>query len=381
MNFFKKPKPEKNGGAFVQTAPRESFAERLNGFLPLKTAEHRLYEEMRQSVPIIDAALEKIVRLVGGFKTECKNAEAEKLLCRFAQEVPVGGVQAGLDAFLSCYLSDLLTYGNAAGEIVLSEDGSSIYALYNSPLTGLEVGTPQSPLQVQFYLRNGLNLSPAPNPELILFSARNPAAGEIRGVSLLRGLPFISNILLRIYECIGKNFDRVGNVRFAVTYKPGEAGSDPATAREIAESIAKEWGEAMSATAKGSVKDFVAVGDVDIKVIGADNQIIDTKIPVEQMLQQIVSKLGIPPFLLGLSWSTTERMSKQQADILTSELEAYRRLLTPIIKKICGLFLAMNGFTDEINVNWDNINLQDEIEEAQAQLLLAQAAKESEGIK
>ena len=45
--------------------------------------------------------------------------------------------------------------------------------------------------------------------------------------------------------------------------------------------------------------------------------------------------MGIPPFLLGLTWSSTERMSSQQADILTSELEAYRRLLNPVIEKIC----------------------------------------------
>ncbi|WP_312643391.1 hypothetical protein [Hydrogenoanaerobacterium sp.] len=219
---------------------------------------------------------------------------------------------------------------------------------------------------------------PAPHPQLILFSARNPAAGELRGTSLLRGLPFISNVLLRIYECIGKNFDRVGNVRFAVTYKPGDGGVDSTGAREIAQNIAKEWSEAMNATAKGSVKDFVAVGDVDIKVIGADNQVIDTRVPVDQMLQQIVSKLGIPPFLLGLSWSTTERMSRQQADILTSELEAYRRLLTPVVVKICNMFLATNGLYADVRVNWDIINLQDEVETAQAQLLLAQAAKETE---
>ena len=33
-------------------------------------------------------------------------------------------------------------------------------------------------------------------------------------------------------------------------------------------------------------------------------------------LEQLVTKTGLPPFLLGLNWSTTERMSTQQADIL-----------------------------------------------------------------
>lgn len=361
--------------AHVQTARRESAGWAAGGGLPLRGPEQRLYGELRRSVPIIDAAVQKIVRLVGGFELECADAAAQARLRRFAGEVRVGAAQLGLEAFLSCYLDDLLTYGSAAGEIVLNAGRDRVCALYNSPLENLEIAAPESPVQARFYLRDGMSLTPAPLPQLILFTALNPAAGELRGTSLLRGLPFISDILLRIYESIGKNFDRVGNVRFAVTCRQNE-NSDPIGARETAQGIAKEWSEAMNASARGSVTDFVAVGDVDIRVIGADNQMIDTKTPVEQMLQQIVAKLGIPPFLLGLSWSSTERMSKQQADILTSELEAYRRLLTPVVQKICAVFLAMEGLCADVAVNWSMINLQDEVETAQARLLLAQAERE-----
>lgn len=59
----------------------------------------------------------------------------------------------------------------------------------------------------------------------------------------------------------------------------------------------------------GSVRDFVSVGDVSIKAIGADNQILDSETPVRQILEQLVAKTGLPPFMLGLSWSSTERMS------------------------------------------------------------------------
>ena len=69
----------------------------------------------------------------------------------------------------------------------------------------------------------------------------------------------------------------------------------------------------MQAGKDGSVRDFVAVGDVDIKVIGADNQVLDSEVPVRQILEQLVARTGIPPFLLGLTWSSTERMSTQQA--------------------------------------------------------------------
>ena len=51
----------------------------------------------------------------------------------------------------------------------------------------------------------------------------------------------------------------------------------------------------------GDISDFVAVGDVGIKVIGADNQILDSEVPVRQMMEQIITRLGLPPFILGLS--------------------------------------------------------------------------------
>ena len=148
---------------------------------------------------------------------------------------------------------------------------------------------------------------------------------------------------------------------------------DKAFAKERAEQIAREWSRAMEENAGGRVSDFVSVGDINIKVIGADNQILDSNVPVRQILEQIVAKLSIPPFLLGLSWSSTERMSAQQADILTSELESYRCMLNPVISRICRMWLLCNGYSPEHQVEWDNINLQDELELANARLLNAQA--------
>ena len=124
----------------------------------------------------------------------------------------------------------------------------------------------------------------------------------------------------------------------------------------------------------GSQNDFVAVGDVSIQVIGADKQILDSEVPVRQMLEQIVAKLGVPPFLLGLSWSSTERMSSQQADILTSELEAYRRLLNPVIDRICTLWIRLHGRTEPFDIVWNDITLQDATELAQADLTRARTA-------
>ena len=129
----------------------------------------------------------------------------------------------------------------------------------------------------------------------------------------------------------------------------------------------------MQSTKNGNIRDFVAVGDVEIKVIGADNQILDSEVPVRQILEQLIARTGIPPFMLGLSWSSTERMSAQQADMMTSEITAIRRTLEPVIERICRLWLRLHGYGGSVQVEWEDINLQDIVEEARAALYRAQA--------
>lgn len=344
------------------------------GFLrPEAPPEWGLYEGLRQAVPVIDAAIQKIVRLAGGFTLISSDEGMQDALERFTRRVPVGLSGRTLQSFADAYLDSLLTYGSAVGEILPEPEAPGIAGLYNGHVRDIDVRPGASPVQARFYRRGPKGeCSPLAYPERILFTALNPPPGRPWGQSILRGLPYLSGILLRIYECAGQNFDRAGNVRYAVTYKPQDSG-DRAFAKDRAQQIAAEWSAGMQASRSGEVRDFVAVGDVDIRVIGADGPILDSSVPVRQLLEQITAKLSIPPFLLGLSWSSTERMSAQQADILTTELEFYRRLLTPVLIRIGETFLRLEGSPAEAEVLWDSINLQDEVELADARLKNAQA--------
>ncbi len=353
-----------------QTAPPQPYGE-LMRFTPLCPAESRIYELLREAVPVIDAAILKLIRLTGGFTVACTDDYAQNLLDAFLTNVPVNGCQKGMESFLNAYLDQLLTFGTSVGEMAPLEGGG--LALYNAPLEALELRHGKNALQTLVCRREpDGQAKPVAHPERILLSVLHPRAGQLGGNSLLLGLPFISKILLQIYQTIGLNWERVGNVRFAVTYKPHGDTMDRAFARERAQQVAREWSEAMSGSA--GVKDFVAIGDVEIRVIGADNQVLDSEIPVRQMLEQIVAKTGLPPFLLGLHWSSTERMSTQQADVLTSELMSYRRLLTPVIETICRTYLRLNGLLSSCQVHWEDITLQDEVELGRARLYHAQAA-------
>ena len=372
LNFFKRNKNQTNGEAAVSPAPQSSKThpfDLFNDYSPLTSVELDLYSSLREAVPIIDAAIEKTVRLVGSFEVVTEDKSAQKQLNSFLSNVVCAGGNRGIYPFITTYLSELLTYCEAVGEIVLSADNSTISALYNAGLKDIRIVADGSPLNI-IVCKNDGNLTPAFYQNLLLPTLLNPVPGTVKGTSVLKSLPYVSSILLKIFDSIGKNWERVGNVRFAVTYKP-EGGSAAVTKKQ-AQQIADEWSKAMRST---EVCDFVSVGDVNVRVIGADNQVLDCDVPVRHLTEQIVAKLGLPPFVLGLSWSTSERMSVQQADILTSELEYYRALLTPVIAKICRLFLRLNGVNDEIEVKWDLINLQDEIELSQARLNNARAAQ------
>lgn len=344
----------------------------LGDYVPLRKGEMKLYRAVREAVPVVDAAIYKLIRMTGGVSVQCDNQEAEKLLKEFLRVVPVGRGQFGINAFLECYLDSLLTSGQAVGEIVPSMGNKEIAALLCARVEDIEIREGETPLDFKICgMDEHGTVEELPYQNLILFTPLNPETENPYGVSLLRSLPFLTDILMKIYNTIGVNWERCGNVRFAVTCP----GGDSMNAAEQSQILADEWSRAMRETRGGSVRDFVAVGDVNIRVIGEDAPILDSEIPVRQILEQVVAKTGIPPFMLGLSWSSTERMSTQQADLLTTEITAIRRSLTPVVERICRLWLRMHGYTCRFDVVWDDINLQDQLEEARAELYREQARK------
>lgn len=375
MGIFRKRKVKEN--VSILSAPQNLCSshpfETISSYSPMNRVELDLYSSLREAVPIVDAAICKINRLLGTFSVECENKRTKELVDNFFKNVDVCQGNRGMYSFISCYFDNLLTYGEAVAEIVLSSDGKSIRALYNTDPRDVTLIEKGSPLNfVVCSNSKGIN-EELPYQDLFITSMLNPESGRSRGVSILKGLPFVSGILLKIFNALGQNWDRVGNIRFAVTYRPDSNSGSSAYTRENAEQIADEWSRVMRN--QNSVCDFVSVGDVSIKTIGADNQILDCDIPIRHITEQIVAKLSVPPFLLGLSWSTTERMSSQQADILTSELECYREILNPVIQRIVEVYLNLMGIDEKVTVKWNHINLQDELEISEARLNKANALR------
>lgn len=371
MKWFKSNSPRVRGAA-VQTRDvgRHPFGA-LDRYVPLSRGESQIYRAIREAVPIVDAAILKLIRLCGGVSVVCQNSGAQAQMDEFLRTVPTGRGQRGLQSFLDGYLDCMFTCGRAVGEIVPDRQGRDVAALLWCDPAAVDIREGDNPLEFQLCRSAAQGGEPFPRQELLLFTPFQPEANNPYGVSMLRSMPFMSEILLKIYQAVGLNWERVGNVRFAVVCKNGEG--DEAYARERCEQVAREWSRAMQEGSQGTVRDFVAMGDVEIKVIGADNQVLDSEVPVRQILEQLIARTGIPPFMLGLSWSSTERMSSQQADLMTSEITAIRRSLEPVIERICETWLKLRGWGGSVRVEWAEIDMQDEVEQARAELYRRQA--------
>ena len=136
MAFWKPTAKEPTGGlaaTAVQTGRGEEFSSSTMLGVPLMRPEVRLLRAICDAVPLVGAAIQKLVHLVGGFHVACEDAQAQEELECFLEEVPVGCCSAGAEAFVAQYLEQLLVCGTAVGEMVLSPSRDDIAALYNAP--------------------------------------------------------------------------------------------------------------------------------------------------------------------------------------------------------------------------------------------------------
>lgn len=84
--------------------------------------------------------------------------------------------------------------------------------------------------------------------------------------------------------------------------------------------------------------------------------------------------------MAGLKCSSTERMSTTAGRSADQRTDCRsRRSVEPVVERICELWLRIHGYGGGVSVEWADINLQDEVEEAKAALYLAQAERLREG--
>ena len=133
--------------------------------------ENKLYLSIRQSIPIIDAAILKIIHLVGGFSINTGDPNVDIFLNNLCDNIKVGPSSIGIESFISSYLDSILTYGHAIGEILISSDKKNVCGLINGDVNFIKVSPSSSPIDLNISVSsdNGISFSHIKDKSLICF--------------------------------------------------------------------------------------------------------------------------------------------------------------------------------------------------------------------
>ena len=93
MGLFKREKREEAAPGLVQLreSSRHPFS-LIDGYIPLHRPEFALYRSIREAVPVVDAAIYKIIRLCGGVTARCGEPGTERRMVHL-RWVPGGQMQ------------------------------------------------------------------------------------------------------------------------------------------------------------------------------------------------------------------------------------------------------------------------------------------------
>ena len=134
-----------------------------------------------------------------------------------------------------------------------------------------------------------------------------------------------------------------------------------------------------------------ADADMTVEIIGHDNQILQLEIPARHVLEQLVSKTNLPAWMLGIYWSTTERMATLEVESALQDAKIRQLAMLPEFIRLFSTVLKLRGIkwktiTTDIEkpgdwgIVFETPNLRDLVSQAQARFLNAQADMMGRGI-
>lgn len=341
-----------------------------------QTVDLALYDTIVNAVPFVDVALRKLARMVCSFEVECDNDTTADALNEWCRTCTVEDVFTGITPFLRPYVRQGLQYGKTAGEIVLAPSLRDVAGLCVIDAKRVRLCRTERGLEIGE--DNGLGVAvPYPQQDLIVYSALNKEGDNPHGVSLLRSVPWVVNIALRMENALRQMWQRSGAPSFAIVHTIPDGIAIGAT--EVSErraSLESDWYNSQEARGnQEGIMDFVAAlqGQLDFRAIGGDVKELAFVEPIRVFWEQVVSSVELAPFMLGLQWSTTERLSQQQADSIIGACDDIRDELEPDVLRILRWVQATRGLKGDARVHWSDVNLQDSVEAARAEVMQEQA--------
>lgn len=370
--------PRRTGG--FQLRPNDGqgiYTPYFRNFVPRKV-EATFYEFLREAIPIMDAAIGRLVSLDGHVVVKGYNDTLVDEIQEWIDHVPVNDIQSGLQAYHQSLTNEAFEQGFGLGEFIPDKKRRDI--------VGLRVADSKF---IKFKRRTGGGIDIFQkadgdleynqlNPASLMYFSINAENQNPYGTPLFRSCEFVAQILATMHNSLLNVWERFGDPSFSLIYKTSKRdGSDHAARRN---QIETEFNTAIRAKRAGKSADFIRAidkdSDIDIKIIGADGQVLNLEMPARHVEEQIVAKSGLPPWMLALHWSTTERLSNAESEILLADVATRQAAKMPQFERLVKTMLLLRGRTWKKRdwwLEWGQVNLHDMVQQAQARFLNAQA--------
>lgn len=367
-----------------------------------------LYEAMREALPVLDGGINRLVTLDGIIEVEGANDKLVQEIDEWMRNIPVNDLESGYQAFYSSQGNEYYEQGIGVGEFIYEPRGRDVIGLRVADSKGIGCIRTEDRLRVYYrapaadtdrradglgtvesLLRGGVRSDTIAaltangyvelNTAQAVFALHRPEADNPYGTSILRSLPFVAQLLLKMENASGRAWERFGDPPFHVHYstKNRKITGDEALRRATA--IAGDLAKALSGKARGNSVDLAtaAAADDDVKVaiIGANGVAMEIEAPARHMLEQVVAGFGLAPWMLGITWSQAAGVGEQQSVVVLQESQTRFELRKPGLERPIAAMLRARGRTWKPG-DWELTqrlpNLMDEQRRAQAEFLRAQ---------
>lgn len=390
-----------------QSAAQGPYTTMFADMLPREINPY-LYEGLRETIPIIDGAIDRLCTLDGILRVETESTKLDNLIAEFMEGVRVNDLDHGMQTFYKIAANEKYEQGFVIGGYDVGARREGVTRLRVADSKGVFFRRIDGVLRVwyappapkrsngdgvdkmQRALRNNYasySFSAQTMQHLglreldlstVFYQAIDVESDNPYGVSKLRSLEFSGKTLLTIANAIQQTWERFGDPIFDLTYKTS-ARISPEELETRRVKLSKNLAAALEAKRGGNAVDFVnAVGrddDLILKVVGHDNQTLEIETPARHLLEQIVAKWGVPPWMFGIVWGTSERLSDRQSDMAIQDTKTRFANARGGLEKIIATDLRAKGITWKRG-DWQLIqelpNLKSEMETAQAEFLRAQ---------
>jgi hypothetical protein len=365
--------PLSTSSQLVSTAGQSSIVSAMSDYV-FRKVDGAFYEMLREAIPIFDSAIRQSITLEGFLRPIGDDMELVRDLEDFFLNVPVNDMQKGIQAFQENTSNEKFEQGFAVTEFIANKKRDDIDRLVVADSKSIifrrnasgrvepwfRSGTPKqsgytmpaSVIDAILNVRYGRSVSYNGVTEVRLvpdnknyFSIGNENQ-DPHGVSIMRSTEFVSQIIVTIQNGFKHIGERYGDPMHHVHYKAGKGGGDLETRRKLIET---DFNNIVTAKRKGKSGDLVTAGgpdsDVKVEVIGGQNQIYSFEVPLRHLLEQIVAKTNLPAWLLGIYWSTTERMATLEIEAALSSAKIRQLAMLPEYIKLCANFLRLRGRT------------------------------------